>query len=410
MLLIHDHEAEILEGNRLGKQRVCAEEQVHPAGPERLQEKTAGLSGDGAGKKRHAHTQRLEQAGGVLRVLPGKQLRGSEERGLLPAADNEHDGQQGNEGLAASHVSLQEPRHWNPRHEVRFDLGHDTDLIFGERKWQPRDQRFPQARLGDARARAGSSQCPLAAQDGGLEVEQLFVGERCPGLVRLSARAREVHDPERVSRNGKMPLFQDVRGKRRLDGGRQVGDGSQHELSKRGLRQTFSQRVHGEDPAESGGLLAPGLQLEIGALQLTPPRVKASPDVKLPSRHQHPAEKGAAETEERCLAALVRDQGFQRPRTAPSHVGRADHADHHCCLLQARRLGKRYHCRAILVPAREKEEQVAQRHHSQPLQPLRERRAHAVNRGNLSRQLDKEHRPPAPVMTAIRMGSSRTSG
>ena len=296
--------------------------------------------------------------------------------------------------------------------KVRLDLGRDADLVRGEREGKPRDQRVAQPGLRYAHARARCGQRALAPQHRDLEVEQLLVGKR-GAAFSASARVRGKCTPLSASRGPGESL---PAGGSAQPGSGGSSDGARSVIARgmsfrmRGLRQPLGERIDGEDPAETGGVLAPGLQLEVRALQLAAPRVEAAPDVEPASRARARGAGMAGRSRPGTPRRFRPRRGPSASATCPS-PGRLipTTVDDHRGLLRARRLRKGHHGGAVLVPARQEEEQVADGGDTQACQPLREGRADAVDRGDVLRQFAEEHARTRRVPPRLRWAASGSS-
>ena len=79
----------------------------------------------------------------VLEVLLGQDLRRRHETGLVAVLHCHERGDQGDDGLAASHIALHQPVHGPVRGHVCFDLGDHPFLRSG----QAIGQLFPESAL-----------------------------------------------------------------------------------------------------------------------------------------------------------------------------------------------------------------------------------------------------------------------
>ncbi len=391
VLLVHDHEPQSAKGHLLGKQRVRAKEQVHLSGFQGGQEKRARLARHGPGEESDSDSERLEKPRRVLRVLPGQKLGRRQECRLLAACRDQQRGEQRNQGLAASHVSLQQPRHGDGRREIRLDLPHDGCLVTGKGKGEPADERVAHPGAEGALPRPARCKGPLAPEDRDLEIEELFVGERAAiSLRRLHARGK-MNAAKGFPGTGKRPVPQKRLGKTRLDGGKHGRQRVLDDPAHGGLCETFRERINGKDPAETSGAFAPWLQLEVGALELSPPEPEASPDEEPRARLEHAAKKGPAKAQENRFDGSVGNNRLRRPPGPPADVGRRYNGRHHAHLVHSGGAREGNRGRAILVCAGQKEQKIPHRRDAEPLQALGKTRPHAAQGGDALGQLAKEH-------------------
>ena len=111
MLLIGDHQAEILIGNAFGNQRVRADDNIPFPRGKRLVRQSVLFFRQRAGKQAHARAQRRKQRKRILIMLLGKHFGGGHQRRLETAFPGQIHGAESHGGFAAAHVSLQKPGH-----------------------------------------------------------------------------------------------------------------------------------------------------------------------------------------------------------------------------------------------------------------------------------------------------------
>ena len=131
LLLVHHHQAKILDHDTLGQERVGADHDVDlalgqvPLGLGRL------LGGHQARKLGHPHRQASETLGKGGVVLAGQQRGRHHHRHLLAAHRRDEGGAQGDLGLAESHIAADQPVHGTARGQVGQHVLHGAQLVVG---------------------------------------------------------------------------------------------------------------------------------------------------------------------------------------------------------------------------------------------------------------------------------------
>jgi len=85
-----------------------------------------------ASQETDLHTQRIQQAREIPKVLLREKLRGSHQRRLVPALHRQKHGEHRHHGLSRPHISLKEPVHPPGRRHVAVDLLQHRCLGAGE--------------------------------------------------------------------------------------------------------------------------------------------------------------------------------------------------------------------------------------------------------------------------------------
>ncbi len=111
MLLIDDHQTQPPEANIRLDQRVRAHCQVHLAGGEGLFAPGALFCPATAGEQLHAVARSVQHAAQRESMLLGQDFCGRHERYLPAVLDDYQRRQQRHDGLAATHVTLQQTVH-----------------------------------------------------------------------------------------------------------------------------------------------------------------------------------------------------------------------------------------------------------------------------------------------------------
>ncbi len=196
VLLVDDHEGEVLEGDRLLKQRVGADQDVDAPVAQARKDLLPLLATLAPGEKGDAKTRRRGEALDGLEVLPGEQLGRRHQRRLSAGLDRGRHGEQRDDGLAAADIALQQPDHAVRPGEIGVDLGKRARLRARQLEGERGDDRLaePAGRGEDAPARP-----PHALADDGerkLVGEELIIGEARPcrrGQLEIGQRLGSMH-------------------------------------------------------------------------------------------------------------------------------------------------------------------------------------------------------------------------
>ena len=111
MLLVDHHKSEVAERDGLLEQRVRADENVDATFCERGKDLFPLSAFLAAAEERDLQSCRRSEAANRLEVLACQQLGRRHERGLRAGLHRGRHGEQGNDGLAAADIALQEPQH-----------------------------------------------------------------------------------------------------------------------------------------------------------------------------------------------------------------------------------------------------------------------------------------------------------
>jgi hypothetical protein len=143
VLLVDDHQPEVVESDRILDQCMRADREVDRPGRQ-LRLHLAPLPGRGrSGEQRHAEPRRLEEAADGDEMLLGENLSRRHERHLEAILHRDQGGHQRDDGLAGADVSLQQSIHrLRPLHVVH-NFGDYLFLIAGQLERQHAACRFP---------------------------------------------------------------------------------------------------------------------------------------------------------------------------------------------------------------------------------------------------------------------------
>ena len=202
MLLVDHHQRKVAEGDRLLEQRVRADENVDATFGERGKDLFPLSAFLAAAEERDLQSCRRSEAANRLEMLACQQLGRRHERGLRAGLHRGRHGEQGNDGLAAADVALQEPQHAVGIGEIGVDFRKRPALRAGELEGELGDNRLTQF----ARSFEGTpGAAPQALADHGerkLIGEQLVIGKPQPRRRReleIAARFRRMHALERLA-------------------------------------------------------------------------------------------------------------------------------------------------------------------------------------------------------------------
>ncbi len=206
VLLVHHHQPEPLEGDLLLQQRVGADGDAGPPLGHRGPGLALLLAAGRRPPTRATSIAAPGQPGGQgAGVLLGQDLGRHHQRRLPARADRQHRGREGDRGLAAADVPLQEPVHRLRAPHVPGDLRQHPRLRPGELEREPRHrprQRRGRGVEGDARLHPHPGPPP---RQGELQEEELLEDEPPEGRggpggrrQRIGAGRGEVDLPQRL--------------------------------------------------------------------------------------------------------------------------------------------------------------------------------------------------------------------
>ena len=193
VLLVDDDQSEPPELDRSLDQGVRADQDVHVSPLERGEEFPPLAASDPAREEPEAGARPLHPTRQALRVLFRQDFRGRHQSALDAVSCRQQEGEPRHNGLSASDVALEEPRHRSSRREVGGDLADRPFLRAG----QLEGKRGPRARP-EGVVRFQDETRPLAKPgalllDSGREREQLFAHEGAPRGRRFFDGGRKMH-------------------------------------------------------------------------------------------------------------------------------------------------------------------------------------------------------------------------
>ena len=359
MLLVHHHDRELAELDRLLDQGMGAHHQLQLAAGQAPEQLAAPSRRRGAGEQldgERAAQQGVERAV----VLLGQGLGGRHQRRLGAVLHRAQHRRHGHDGLAGPHLAHQQPLHGALARQVGVDLGHGPLLVAGELEGQrpaPPVDHHP-ARRQRARPPA-LAPGPAAAGHRELQQEELLEGEAPPCRLLVFLTVGEMHRRERGGALGQ-PLGRSQAPRQRIDHVEHTAVVVPHQLTNPCRRDAFGGRVHRHEAHGVHGNVRAAQQLVLG-------------DPELPSAAQL-----AVEQHRGPLAQLARDPGLSPPHrqqraalvedtrlhalAAPVARGLDRHAAHrhpHGGLLPQPEVGHAAHVAAVAVRVRKMFEQVA---------------------------------------------------
>ena len=368
VLLVDHHQPQVGEANRLGEHGVSAQQHVDVAGRQGREQVGPGRPVGASGQQSEPHPQRLQQPRRGLRMLVAERLRRDDDRHLPAGVDHARGRQQRHQGLAAAHVSLQQPGRGVRPIEIFLDLGQDGALRAREREREPLEHRCLQP-SGPPPGRRARPAGRRAARQLELQQKQLLVGQRTPRPFGLLGARRTMDTAQRRALVGQAAVRGHVPRQQIAGGARGPRKGVIDQAAQQTLREPGGGRIYGQQ--RSGRHLFRAHQLEAAGLE--PAVAAVEPAVhqdRLPGR-QRPPELRPAERVQRGPVAVVvgnRDRGraaAAEPEGADAHHGRADAG-----VGAGGDLRQRQRPPAVLVAARQVHQQVADGLHAEPTQPI----------------------------------------
>ncbi len=328
-------------------------------------------------------------------MLIGEQLRRRHQRDLLAGRERGGRGERRDQGLAAADVPLDEPQHRLRQLEVGFDFRERPALRPGQPKRQRREQLLLQlAAAGERPARIALHAPPQQLQR--QLVREQFL-EREPALRRVATleqgldrrvRGRPVHDAQGLAERGQMLVRE--HGRRQpigQFGGVRLLERQTYELAQPALRDAFGRRIHRRQVIlrMRGGALVDAPVFRVHELEAR----RRAADLAEAAQPHAARERLAllrAEMKEpqRQEAGAVGDPREELAPAAEHDFGQLDLALDRGALACAQ-FAERHRARAVLVAQRQEKQQVLDRLDAERTEPLRERGAHAAQRGDRPR-------------------------
>ena len=377
MLLIDHHQSQVGEADRLREHRVGAHQHVEVAVGEGREQRGSGRPFGAAGQQPGPHAERLQQPRDGFRMLEAERFRRDHDRRLLPGIDHAGGRQQRHQGLAAAHVALQQPRRGARSVEVRVDLRQGRALGIGQRERQPREHRRPQRAVRPARRPRPAGR--RAARQLELQQEQLLVRQSAARRLRRLRGRRPVHARQRLrlvrqAAGGSRLCRNAKRGRPRT--GRQ---GGVDHAPQRRLREPGSGRIDRHE--RLGGRLLRAHDLEAAGRQPAAAAIEPAVHQHPLAGQQRPAELRAAERVQRGgIAGVVGQRDRRRGAAAIAERSDAHHGGAHAGVAAGVDLRQRQRPPAVLVPARQMGQQVADGAHAEPGQTFPRSGADAAER------------------------------
>ena len=184
LLLVDDDQAELLEGDGAGQQRVCADHQVDFARGQARLDFLGFLRGREARQGTNAHGETGVALGEGLGVLGDQQGRGHEDRNLVAVLDGLERRAYGDFGLSVADVAGEEAVHGHGLFHVSLDLV-DGDELVGSLDVGEGILKFALP------GRVGPEGVPLGLLTHRVQADE-FLGDLVDGLLRACLRLRPV--------------------------------------------------------------------------------------------------------------------------------------------------------------------------------------------------------------------------
>ena len=246
VLLVGDHQPQIGKNRALGNERMGAHHNLALPGGNALPDLPLFLRRLGARQQGHRNAQRLEQPAKRLVVLLRENLCRSHQGRLGPVSGRAIGGGRRHHGLAAAHVSLDQPVHGAASAEIPQNLLHRPFLRPCEGKGQALIE-FLHPKISVCRNLLHGPGGAHQRQARG-EYEELLKNQPFPGLLRLGHIHRCMDRPIGLLRRKNAVAFPDFR---RQDFCRRIADrqGLAHKLCHGRVGKPRGQGINGHNPA-----------------------------------------------------------------------------------------------------------------------------------------------------------------
>ncbi len=306
VLLVDHREPEIGVCHVIGEQSVGTQDDVESARGERGEDFLSRRVVYGAREEGQPDAEGFKERGGGRGVLAREKLRRRENDGLSARFHYMEAGYEGDEGLARSHVPLEQARHGVGALEIPRDLVACPALVGGQFEGKPLDEPAgEQAPQGRAR-HFDPSPLERPARHGELEV--------------VAGRFREVHVPEGPGFRQESPAGDDVPWQFVFHARAEAVQGHPDEAAHGLLGEPAGERVDREKtPFDKVG--------GFGVLEVEDTGLQASVPVLEGPRHDHPGsdrerrgEEGPIEAHEIGLSCAVGDRELQGAHPAVSEM------------------------------------------------------------------------------------------
>ncbi len=192
VLLVHNYQAELLEGDALLHQRMRADNQRRPRG-NGLERGLAGLAGDLGAEPDRIDAERRQPSPETAEVLLGQQLGRRHDGHLVTVADGPERGQCRDHRLAGADVALDQPLHGVGSRQVAADFSANT--LLGRRQLERKPpQEFRLYRASPVRQLWRAEPAPALVQADHAQVvrQQLFQRQALLGRVTALHQRRHV--------------------------------------------------------------------------------------------------------------------------------------------------------------------------------------------------------------------------
>ena len=187
VLLIDDHERQMLERNVVRKHRVGAKEDVEFARFQLGMDPLALGRRRGARQERPGHASLREQGAGLIGILTRQHARGRHNAGLRAAIGSHSQRAGGNGGLASTDVAQQQAVHHAPAiAHIAQDILERGLLLVAQRKRQGLLKRGQVLARGVGIGHHIDQAAVVAQAQRQLQVEALLVGKPCARDIALS--------------------------------------------------------------------------------------------------------------------------------------------------------------------------------------------------------------------------------
>ena len=171
VLFVDHRQSKIMEPDVVLDQRVGADDDRQRAGGQFVQQAGPPLALVAAGQQPDTNARRIRQRRDGLHMLSRQDLGGRQDRGLRPGLDRGQHRRQGDHGLAAADIALQQPQHAVFGRHVGRDLGDRLALRAGQGKGKGGFD------LGGEPPVAAQRPAGQAAQRGAYQCQRQLIGQ-----------------------------------------------------------------------------------------------------------------------------------------------------------------------------------------------------------------------------------------
>ena len=200
VLLIDDHERQMLECNVIRKDRVGAKEHVKLARFQLHMDALALCGRRGTRQKRPGHASLREQRAGLIGILARQHARGRHNAGLRATIGSHSQRAGGNGGLTGTDIAQQQAVHHAPAiAHIAQDILERGLLLVAQRKRQGLLKRGQVLARGVGIGNHIDQAAVVAQAQRQLQVKALLVGKPCARDIALSHARRKVDRSKRTS-------------------------------------------------------------------------------------------------------------------------------------------------------------------------------------------------------------------